>query len=129
MCQANTVDMTPRSPSYEVCLAKYSKRGLEVFVPSHKIDSTASHLLVLEKLHENNARNKFLVSRELPGTMDVYLRLHIPYGPARKASIIEKSMYQAPPSTQGEIAISGDENGDEVGVIEIGCSLVHCMKD
>jgi hypothetical protein len=104
MCQANTVDMTPRSPSYEVCLAKYSKRGLEVFVPSHKIDSTvrspkqtspfvlnssfrrymnvqsralkASHLLVLEKLHENNARNKFLVSRELPGTMDVYLRYH-----------------------------------------------------
>jgi hypothetical protein len=43
MCQANTVDMTPRSPSYEACLAKYSKRGFDVFVPSlicDKIDPT-----------------------------------------------------------------------------------------
>jgi hypothetical protein len=34
MRQCNTVDMTRRSPSYEVRLSKYSARGYEVFVPS-----------------------------------------------------------------------------------------------
>ena len=33
MRQANTVDMTRRSPSYEVRLAKYASRGFEVYVP------------------------------------------------------------------------------------------------
>lgn len=32
--QCNTVDVTRRSPSYEVRLAKYSKRGFEVYVPN-----------------------------------------------------------------------------------------------
>ncbi|KAF8873915.1 hypothetical protein CPB84DRAFT_1853842 [Gymnopilus junonius] len=39
--QANTVDMTRRSPSYEIRLAKYAERGFEVYVPSlirHKIN-------------------------------------------------------------------------------------------
>ena len=31
--QANTVDITRRSPSYEVRLAKYAARGFEVYVP------------------------------------------------------------------------------------------------
>ncbi|KAJ6579649.1 ankyrin repeat protein [Mycena vulgaris] len=34
MRQCNTVDMTRRSPSYEVRLAKYSARAFEVYVPS-----------------------------------------------------------------------------------------------
>ena len=34
MRQANTVDVTRRSPSYEVRLAKYSTRGFEVKVPT-----------------------------------------------------------------------------------------------
>jgi hypothetical protein len=34
MRQSNTVDMTRRSPSYEVRLAKYSGRGFEVFIPA-----------------------------------------------------------------------------------------------
>jgi hypothetical protein len=33
MRQSNTVDMTRRSPSYEVRLAKYSSRGFEVYIP------------------------------------------------------------------------------------------------
>ena len=31
--QANTIDMTRRSPSYEMRLAKYAERGFEVLVP------------------------------------------------------------------------------------------------
>ena len=34
MRQCNTVDMTRRSPSYEVRLAKYSTRGFEIYVPT-----------------------------------------------------------------------------------------------
>lgn len=34
MRQANTVDVTRRSPSYEVRLAKYSIRGFEVKIPA-----------------------------------------------------------------------------------------------
>lgn len=33
MRQANTVDMTRRSPSYEIRLSKYAARGFEIFVP------------------------------------------------------------------------------------------------
>ncbi|KAJ2917238.1 hypothetical protein MD484_g3165, partial [Candolleomyces efflorescens] len=33
MRECNTVDLTRRSPSYEVRLAKYAERGFEVFVP------------------------------------------------------------------------------------------------
>ena len=33
MRQANTVDMTRRSPSYEIRLAKYASRGFEIYVP------------------------------------------------------------------------------------------------
>ncbi|KDR77448.1 hypothetical protein GALMADRAFT_33196, partial [Galerina marginata CBS 339.88] len=32
--QCNTVDLTRRSPSYEVRLAKYAERGYEVYLPS-----------------------------------------------------------------------------------------------
>ena len=45
--QCNTVDVTRRSPSYEVRLAKYSGRAFEVYVPTLKreeIDPTASSL-------------------------------------------------------------------------------------
>ena len=34
MRQCNTVDMTRRSPSYEIRLTKYSMRDFEVFVPT-----------------------------------------------------------------------------------------------
>jgi hypothetical protein len=36
MRQSNTVDMTRRSPSYEVRLAKYSSRSFEVYIPGLK---------------------------------------------------------------------------------------------
>ena len=36
MRQCNTVDVTRRSPSYEVRLAKYSGRAFEVYVPTLK---------------------------------------------------------------------------------------------
>jgi len=34
MRQCNTTDVTRRSPSYEVRLSKYARRGFEVYVPS-----------------------------------------------------------------------------------------------
>ena len=36
MLQANTIDVTRRSPSYEVRLTKYAARGFEVYVPELK---------------------------------------------------------------------------------------------
>ena len=49
MRQCNTVDMSRRSPSYEVRLAKYSGRAFEVYVPTLKredIDPTVSQLII-----------------------------------------------------------------------------------
>ena len=46
MRQSITVDMTRRSPSYEVRLAKYCSRGFEVYIPGLKrgeIDPTVRH--------------------------------------------------------------------------------------
>lgn len=43
MRQCNIVDMTRRSPSYEVRLAKYAERCYEVYVPTlnrDKVDPT-----------------------------------------------------------------------------------------
>ncbi|KDR74215.1 hypothetical protein GALMADRAFT_123653 [Galerina marginata CBS 339.88] len=77
MRQCNTVDMTRRSPSYEVRLAKYSRRAFEVYVPTlqrTEVDPTIyersiarmeglARLLVLEKLTDDNLRNAFLEGR------------------------------------------------------------------
>ncbi|TFK64176.1 ankyrin [Pluteus cervinus] len=77
MRQCNTVDMTRRSPSYEVRLAKYSLRGFEVLVPSLKrqdIDPTIyersiarieglARLLVFERLMSADDRETFLKAR------------------------------------------------------------------
>ncbi|KAG6906166.1 hypothetical protein DXG01_015516 [Tephrocybe rancida] len=77
MRQSNTVDMTRRSPSYEVRLAKYSGRAFEVHVPTlerRDIDPTIyersiarieglARLLVLEKLTNTSVRYDFLESR------------------------------------------------------------------
>ena len=37
--QTVTVDMSRRSPSYELRLAKYAQRGFEIFVPDLKIEA------------------------------------------------------------------------------------------
>ncbi|KAH8995818.1 hypothetical protein EDB86DRAFT_2829340 [Lactarius hatsudake] len=79
MRQSNTVDMTRRSPSYEVRLAKYSSRGFEVYVPGLKraeIDPTIyeravghvqglARLLAIEKLATPVARNVYHSQRSL----------------------------------------------------------------
>ncbi|KAH9180206.1 hypothetical protein EDB89DRAFT_2061917 [Lactarius sanguifluus] len=79
MRQSNTVDMTRRSPSYEIRLAKYSSRGFEVYVPGLKrdeIDPTIyeraeSHvqglarLLAIEMLATPEARNQYQLRRSL----------------------------------------------------------------
>ncbi|PBL01634.1 ankyrin [Armillaria gallica] len=77
MRQCNTVDMTRRSPSYEVRLAKYSSRAFEVYVPTLRredIDPTIfersiarihglARLLVLEKIKDGQTRDLFLQAR------------------------------------------------------------------
>jgi hypothetical protein len=77
--QANLVDMTRRSPSYEVRLAKYSNRGFEVSVPNLKredVDPTIfersinrieglARLLVLEQLSDPDDRTKYLERRRV----------------------------------------------------------------
>ncbi|KAJ7775633.1 ankyrin repeat protein [Mycena maculata] len=77
MRQCNTVDVTRRSPSYEVRLAKYSARTFEVHVPTlarADIDPTIyersivritglARLLVLEKLTNTEERFTFLETR------------------------------------------------------------------
>ncbi|KAF8905742.1 hypothetical protein CPB84DRAFT_1960271 [Gymnopilus junonius] len=89
MRQCNTVDMTRRSPSYEVRLSKYSQRGFEVYVPNlerDKIDPTIyersiarmeglARLLVLEKLKDDDIRSAFLEGRrQLRGRPHNYSR-------------------------------------------------------
>ncbi|TFK59821.1 ankyrin, partial [Pluteus cervinus] len=92
MRQCNTIDVTRRSPSYEVRLTKYSRRDLEVYVPSLRradIDPTIyerainrieglARLLVLEKLSDTDARYKFLDSRRnlrgRPNALNRYTR-------------------------------------------------------
>ncbi|KAI0263726.1 hypothetical protein BC834DRAFT_290264 [Gloeopeniophorella convolvens] len=79
MRQSNTVDMTRRSPSYEVRLAKYSARGFEVYIPGLKradVDPTIyerslsrvqglARLLAIEKLATPEARERYQQRRSL----------------------------------------------------------------
>ena len=94
MRQCNTVDMTRRSPSYEVRLTKYSSRAFEVYIPTLRrehVDPTVGNsivvlssylksyqiyersiarieglarLLALEKLADTDTREAFLQSRK-----------------------------------------------------------------
>ncbi|EED80254.1 predicted protein [Postia placenta Mad-698-R] len=77
MRQCNTVDMTRRSPSYEVRLAKYSSRHFEVYVPTFRRDDVdptiferaisriqgLGRLLVLEKIRNGVARDSYVDAR------------------------------------------------------------------
>ncbi|KAK7062773.1 hypothetical protein VNI00_000262 [Paramarasmius palmivorus] len=92
MRQCNTVDMTRRSPSYEVRLAKYSSRAFEVYVPTlsrEDVDPTIfersivrveglARLLAFEKLKDTDSRNQFLEARRKlrgrPNALDHYNR-------------------------------------------------------
>ncbi|QIX01016.1 hypothetical protein AMS68_006533 [Peltaster fructicola] len=79
MTQANVVDLTRRSPSYENRLSKYRHRGFEVYWPDldrSRIDPTIyersflrteglARLLVLEKLPSSSARDAYLDQRRL----------------------------------------------------------------
>ena len=51
MRQCNTVDMTRRSPSYEVRLAKYSARGFEVHVPNLRREDVDPTVRLLDMSH------------------------------------------------------------------------------
>lgn len=62
MRQANTVDMTRRSPSYEVRLAKYAARGFEVYVPELRrgdVDPTVGNISLCI-LFKPNLKFRFL---------------------------------------------------------------------
>ncbi|PCH39851.1 ankyrin [Wolfiporia cocos MD-104 SS10] len=105
MRQCNTVDMTRRSPSYEVRLVKYSARDFEVYAPSLRredIDPTIfersiariqglARLLVLERLTTANARDKYLSCRRTlrgrPQSHNAYRRMKKKYKGDLKAGI------------------------------------------
>ncbi|KAI0628020.1 ankyrin [Trametes polyzona] len=92
MRQCNTVDMTRRSPSYEVRLAKYAARGFEIEVPNLRrgdIDPTIfersivrvqglARLLVLERLSDPDTKTRYLTERRnlraRPPTKDDWTR-------------------------------------------------------
>jgi hypothetical protein len=59
MRQSNTVDMTRRSPSYEVRLAKYCSRGFEVYVPGLKRDEIDPSICPLLPLSPNTPTDLF----------------------------------------------------------------------
>jgi len=77
--QANTVDMSRRSPSYEMRLAKYAERAFEVIVPSLQRDRVdpflyekrfdqlqgLSRLLILERLSTPEARFQYRQEQRL----------------------------------------------------------------
>src|ERR1700742_3392677 len=63
MRQANTVDMTRRSPSYEIRLAEYSTRGFEVYVPTlerDRVDPTVNCFTFLAKRYLTNTYFRFM---------------------------------------------------------------------
>ncbi|KAG0637417.1 hypothetical protein HOY80DRAFT_972987 [Tuber brumale] len=78
MTQCNDIDLTRRSPSYENRLAKYSRRGFEVYCPfldRSRIDPTIyersfnrtvglARLLVLEALPEAEKRDAYVLQRK-----------------------------------------------------------------
>lgn len=92
MSQCNTIDITRRSPSYEVRLAKYHSRGFEIAVPDLRRDdidptiyerslariSGLARLLVLEKITSSNERMSYLAARRslrgIPAKSSVYVR-------------------------------------------------------
>jgi len=73
VCQYNTIDMTRRSPSYEMRLAKYAERGFEICFPGldrNKLDphlferrfdqlQGLAKLVLLEKLTSPMVRSKY----------------------------------------------------------------------
>ncbi|OAG06714.1 ankyrin [Paraphaeosphaeria sporulosa] len=77
MTQANTIDLTRRSPSYESRLSKYSHRGFEVYWPlleRSRVDPTIfernfgrtvglARLLVLERLPTKTERESYMDER------------------------------------------------------------------
>ena len=93
MRQANTVDITRRSPSYEVRLSKYSFRDFEVYVPNLKREevdptvkyhhhSSASSLSYDPPIRSSSVRS--LVSRVLPDSSSWSVSMTL--GPARRTS-------------------------------------------
>ncbi|EJD52730.1 ankyrin [Auricularia subglabra TFB-10046 SS5] len=92
MTQCNSIDITRRSPSYEVRLAKYHSRGFEIAVPDLRRDdidptiyerslariSGLARLLVLEKITSSNERMSYLAARRslrgIPAKSSVYVR-------------------------------------------------------
>lgn len=76
--QANTVDMTRRSPSYEVRLAKYATRGFEVYIPDldrKAVDPTVSYSLQLEDLNTEIENNPTKIFERSIGSVEGLARL------------------------------------------------------
>ncbi|KAL9591943.1 MAG: hypothetical protein Q9179_007215 [Wetmoreana sp. 5 TL-2023] len=111
LTQANTVDLTRRSPSYEHRLIKYAQRGFEIYwrkLNRHRIDNSIfdqvpfakvpfvqglARLLVYEEVRERPSRAEMqrlvdkapdrldLIAEPSLGALSDYNYFEIPYGP------------------------------------------------
>ncbi|PPR01534.1 hypothetical protein CVT26_015139 [Gymnopilus dilepis] len=111
--QVNTVDISRRSPSYEVRLAKYAERGFEIFIPSlsrnainpaiydrnlEYFPQELARLLVFERLywhpnayaHLKYPRTKVQIEDKVATTDEDPLE-----GATDNAAAIEKSFYES----------------------------------
>ena len=59
--QANTINMTRRSPSYEVRLAKYARRGFEIYFPDLRREDVDNTSEVCESASSISGRSNLLL--------------------------------------------------------------------
>ncbi|KIM43804.1 hypothetical protein M413DRAFT_26099 [Hebeloma cylindrosporum] len=95
--QANTIDITRRSPSYEVRLAKYSLRGFEVYFPSLRRDDIPPDSPVLRKTRTNFPPGlaRLLVLEEMRSNYESFPNLEYP---GARTSMGIKNAVPEPPS-------------------------------
>ncbi|KAI9723540.1 MAG: hypothetical protein M1828_004136 [Chrysothrix sp. TS-e1954] len=84
MTQVNTIDLTRRSPSYEMRLWKYSRRGFEIHWPD--LDRSRVNPAIFER--------SFSKTKGLARLLALEKTVTIPYGPGITAKGIERLIYR-----------------------------------
>ncbi|KAK6535854.1 hypothetical protein TWF281_000104 [Arthrobotrys megalospora] len=119
MLQCNDIDLTRRSPSYEFRLAKYRKRGFEVYYPDlqrDKIDPTIyernivklkglAKLLLLERLPDADQRDAHLSNRRAEQGRPMRSRRRSRYRRSRKGKEFEALKTRVPEVPEWDVNI------------------------